>query len=48
MVNPAPYGGDIGSDAYNEEVDGLKNMYGKFGFREHPQYTNYMVKDENI
>jgi len=32
VVEPAPYGGDIGSEGYRQEIENLKEMYKKFGF----------------
>ena len=41
-ISPEPYGGNIGSQEYNEEIDSLHEMYGKFGFEEYKD--NFMVK----
>ena len=33
IVTPAPYGNDIGTPRYMEELMGLQSMYEKFGFK---------------
>lgn len=43
FVKPEPYGGNIGSPEYNAEIDGLHDMYGKFGFEEYQD--NFMIKN---
>ena len=32
VVHPEPYGGEIGTPEYNQEIENLNKMYEKFGF----------------
>ncbi len=41
-VNPEPYGTIEDGKDYDEVIDGLKKMYGKFGFE--PYQDNFMVR----
>lgn len=45
IVDPAPYGGNIGSPEYMNSINGLREMYGKFGFKDFS--GSYMIR-ENI
>lgn len=42
VVEPAPYGGDIGSNNYNNEIQGLQDLYRKFGFESFK--GSYMIR----
>jgi len=53
LVQPAPYGGDIGSYQYNQEIDGLEAMYKKFSFDYYDagymiRYPSSMLKSQEI
>jgi len=41
ILNPEPYGGNIGSDEYNQEIEDLKKMYRKLGFEN--DVDNWMI-----
>jgi ribosomal protein S18 acetylase RimI-like enzyme len=46
LVDPAPYGGNIGSPEYMDAINGLREMYGKYGFKDFN--GSYMIRDVNL
>jgi len=47
MLHPEPYGGEIGTQEYNDIIAKLKNMYKKMGFEELKKDQNWMRYKRN-
>ena len=42
VLHPEPYGGEIGSSEYNQEIKNLKEMYQKMGFEDLTEEHGWM------